>query len=77
MHKNFVDLLMEQEMIQKLVDRGFSTLIEALLSHDGKVWTKKGRLNKSGACRKLGCKPKELEMALLKCREILLRETED
>lgn len=60
-----------QELIQKLIDSGYGELIDALLSNESKVYTKKGRLNKSGACRVLGWKPKELEDALEACREIL------
>ena len=39
-------------------------------------YTKKGRLNKSGACRLLGCKPKELEETMQRCRDILKKEME-
>ena len=46
-------------------------VVELLLSNENKVYTKKGRLNKSGACRILNCKPKELEEMLLRCRDIL------
>ena len=66
-----IELLERQELIQKLIDRGYGPLIDALLANDGKVYTKKGRLNKSGACRVLGWKAKELEDALEACREIL------
>jgi hypothetical protein len=38
---------------------------------ESEVYTKKGRLNKSGACRILGWKPKELEEALDSCKDIL------
>lgn len=60
-----------QELIQKLVSQGYGELIEALLLNETKVYTKKGRLNKSGACRVLGWKTKELEEALDACKEIL------
>ena len=50
---------------------GFDDLVEALLGHEKKVYTKKGRLNKSGTCRVLGWKPKELEDILAECRELL------
>lgn len=74
---NFVDLLERQELVQKLVESGYAELVEALLYNDGadssdaKVYTKKGRLNKSGACRVLGWKTKTLEDALAECRKIL------
>jgi nucleoside-diphosphate-sugar epimerase len=71
MKANLIEVLERQELIQKLIDKGYGPLIEALLMNEGKVYTKKGRLNKSGACRVLGWKPKELEDALNDCREIL------
>ncbi len=66
-----IDQLEKLELIQKLMDRGYGPLIEALLGNEREVYTKKGRLNKSGACRVLGWKPKDLEEALAQCREIL------
>jgi len=74
---NLTDLLEQQELIQKLVDRGHGELVEALLENESKVYTKKGRLNKSGACRVLKWKPKQLEDALGECREILRSEFDD
>ena len=65
-----------KELIDKLSKNGYDNLIEMLLSDEKKIYTKKGRLNKSGACRALGWKPKELEDALEKCREILKMEFE-
>jgi len=66
--------LENQELIQKLIDSGYGNLVDAFLLNDGKVYTKKGRLNKSGACRVLKCKPKELEDAINACQELLKRE---
>lgn len=71
---NAIDQLEKLELIQKLMDRGYGPLIEALLGNEREVYTKKGRLNKSGACRVLGWKPKELEEALAQCREILKKD---
>jgi len=68
---NLIEQLEKQELIQKLIDKGYAPLIDALLDNERDVYTKKGRLNKSGACRVLGWKPKELEQALDECREIL------
>ncbi len=68
---SMTEIIERQELIQKLVDQGYGELIEALLMNETKVYTKKGRLNKSGACRVLGWKTKELEEALDACREIL------
>jgi pyridoxal/pyridoxine/pyridoxamine kinase len=71
MAKNLLELLERQELLQKLTEAGYGDLIEALLLNENKVYTKKGRLNKSGACRVLGWKTKQLEDALEACREIL------
>lgn len=68
---NIIDQIEKQELIKKLVERGYAPLIEALLDNEKEVYTKKGRLNKSGACRVLGWKPKDLEQALEACRDIL------
>jgi hypothetical protein len=72
--KDPIELLERQELVQKLVDAGYGGLMDILLSNDKKVYTKKGRLNKSGACRVLGWKAKTLEDALFACREILKTE---
>lgn len=71
MRGNLTEVLERQELIEKLIENGYGPMIEVLLTNENKVYTKKGRLNKSGACRVLGCKPKELEDALKACREIL------
>jgi hypothetical protein len=60
-----------QELIKKLIDNGYQDIVEAFLDNEKKVYTKKGRLNKSGACRFLGLKSKELEDKLLEMRKIL------
>ena len=72
-----LELLEKREIIDKLVKRGFGELVKALMDHEHKVYTKKGRLNKSGACRVLGWKTKQLEDALAACRQILCKEFED
>ena len=71
MGKNLIDILERQELLDKLQNAGYGDLIEALLLNENKVYTKKGRLNKSGACRVLGWKTKQLEDALDACREII------
>lgn len=71
MAKNPIEVFEQQECIQKLIDRGYGDLVEALLANESKCYTKKSRLNKSGACRVLGWKTKQLEDALRECREIL------
>jgi len=70
MSKNLTEVLEQQEVIQKLIDKGYGELIDALLMNESKVYTKKGRLNKSGACRVLGWKTKQLEDAIEECRGI-------
>lgn len=57
-----------------MIDNGYGKFVDAFLLNDGKVYTKKGRLNKSGVCRVLKCKPKELEDALRACQELLFKE---
>ncbi len=63
----------QQELIDKLVGHrsDIAVMVEALLLNESKVYTKKGRLNKCGACRVLSWKTKQLEDVLKECREIL------
>ena len=72
------DTIEKQEIIQKLKthlkDMGYGDLVDVLLENEEKVYTKKGRLNKSGACRASGWKTKQLEDALAACRIILKDE---
>ena len=68
---NMIDIIERNELIQKLVDNGYGQLVEALLFNENKAYTKRGRLNKSGACRVLSWKTKQLEDALAECRKIL------
>ena len=68
---NFLDIIETQELIQKLIDKGYGDIVDMLLLNENKAYTKKGRFNKSGACRLLKCKPKELEEMMKKCKEIL------
>jgi hypothetical protein len=70
MSKNLTEVLEQQEVIQRLVEMGHGELIDALLMNESKVYTKKGRLNKSGACRVLGWKTKQLEDAIEQCRGV-------
>lgn len=67
------EALEREEVVEKLRAAGHSQLLEILLN-DPRVYTKKGRLNKSGACRALGWKAKQLEEALFSMRETLARE---
>lgn len=70
--KSATEQIETQELINKLVEKGYGKLIEVLITNDGgKVYTKTGRLNKSGACRVLGWKTKQLDDALRECKELL------
>jgi len=71
MAKNMIDILEREELLQKLRDAGYGELVDTLLLQEQKCYTKRHRLNKSGACRVLGWKTKQLEDALEACREIL------
>jgi hypothetical protein len=71
MRNNFVELLERQEILDILEKSGLGSQIEALLLNESKVYTKKGRLNKSGACRVLSIKPKQLDELLAKCRMLI------
>lgn len=68
---NMIDEIERQELIKKLIAKGYGELVEALLSNENKCYTKRSRLNKSGACRVLNWKTKQLEDALEECRKIL------
>jgi hypothetical protein len=63
-----------QELIKKLIDNGYGEIVQALLEDEKKVYTKKGRLNKSGACRKLRLKAKQLEDKLSEMRDLLKKD---
>jgi hypothetical protein len=71
MRKNFLEVIEKQEILDILEKNGMGKEIETLLLNESKAYTKKGRLNKSGACRILGMKPKELDEFLKKCRDVI------
>ena len=62
--------LENKELIQKLRENGYGDIIDAFVDSENEVYTKKGRLNKSGACRILDFKTKQLEDELFKMREL-------
>ena len=68
---NIIDEMERQELIQKLIKNGYGDIVQVLLENENKVYTKKGRLNKSGACRKLKLKTKQLEDKLLEMKNLL------
>lgn len=65
-----------QELIDKLIKNGYGDIVQVLLENENKVYTKKGRLNKSGACRKLKLKTRQLEDKLLEMKNLLKNELE-
>lgn len=69
-----IENLERQELIKKLIENGYEDIVNALLEDDKKVYTKKGRLNKSGACRKLKMKSKQLEDKLAEMRDLLRKD---
>ncbi len=71
MFNNFVEVIESQELLQKIEKAGYGKIIELFLMNENKVYTKKGRLNKSGACRILKCKPKELDDLLKKLKDVI------
>jgi len=73
-HGGFAEILERQELIDKLREHGYGELIDALLDNERECYTKKARLNKSGACRVLNWKGKQLEDALQECKQILQKE---
>ena len=71
-----IDYIERQELINKLIENGYGEIVKALLEDEKKVYTKKGRLNKSGACRKLKLKTKQLEDKLAEMRDLLKKDME-
>jgi len=68
---NFLDELEMKEVIDKLAANGYQEIISAFLLNERLCYTKKGRLNQSGACRVLNFKPKDLKQALRAMKEVL------
>lgn len=75
MNHNEVEAFENEELINKLKDSPYRKFVDALIENEEEVYTKKGRLNKSSACRKLGIKSKDLDNALSEMREILSAES--
>jgi hypothetical protein len=73
---NNIEYLERQELIKKLIENGYGDIVNALLDDEKKVYTKKGRLNKSGACRRLKLKAKQLEDKLAEMRDLLKEDME-
>jgi len=71
MARNMLDDLETQELLDILIEAGYGDMINTLLVSEKEMYTKKGRLNKCGACRVLDFKAKQFEDAFKHCREIL------
>ena len=71
MKNRFLEGIENNELLQILENSYLKEKISLLLSNENRVYTKKGRLNKSGACRILNMKNKELESFLEECRKLL------
>jgi hypothetical protein len=69
-----VELLENKELIDKLRSNGYGEIIDTFFNNDDEIYTKRGRVNKSGMCRTLQCKPKELDDIFTKWRQILANE---
>ena len=68
---DFVDEIETKELIEKLIKHGHGHIVDAFLLNDTKCYTKKGRLNKSGVCRVLDYKPKQLDDSLAAMKKLL------
>lgn len=68
---DFIHELEIKEAMEKLARHGFGQTADAFLLNQTQCYTKKGRLNKSGACRALDCKPKQLDDQMEEMRALL------
>jgi len=69
-----LETLEMQEIINKLYQNGYKDIVNCMLANEGRVYTKKGRLNKSSLCRELGWKSKRLEDILKEMRQLLSQD---
>lgn len=74
---DFIQTLETKEIIEKLQKLGYSDTVDVFLLRENECYTKKGRLNKSGACRALGCKPKQLDDMFAAMKKILAQDLDD
>lgn len=74
---DFVDEIERRELIQKIIKAGYGDIVDAFLLNDAKCYTKKGRLNKSGACRVLDFKPKQLDDKFAMIKKLLEKDVYD
>lgn len=71
MKNKFLDGIENAELMALLENSNVREKINTILLNESVVYTKKGRLNKSGACRVLNMKPKELDDFIIECRDII------
>jgi len=71
MRNKFLEGVENSELMSLLENSEVKEKIDKILRNESIVYTKKGRLNKSGACRVLGLKAKELDDFISECRDIL------
>jgi hypothetical protein len=71
MKNKFLEGVENTELLHILENSYLKEKINLLLTNENLAYTKKGRLNKSGACRILNMKNKELETFLEECRKVL------
>ena len=74
MTTDFVKEIETKELIDKLIKAGYGEIVNAFLLNESKTYTKKSRLNKSGACRVLDLKPKQLDDQFKMMRALLERD---
>lgn len=72
MKKNPIEMLEVRELLDKLVENGYGDFVDKILSNETSVYTKKGKLNRSGACRILGINVKQLNTILAECKNLLI-----
>jgi hypothetical protein len=68
---DFIDDIERREIIAKIIKAGYGNIVDAFLLNENECYTKKGRLNKSGACRVLGAKPKQLDDQFAELQRLL------
>ena len=74
MTTDFVKEIETKELIDKLIKAGYGEIVNAFLLNESKTYTKKSRLNNSGACRVLDLKPKQLDDQFKMMRALLERD---
>ena len=74
MTTDFVKEIETKELIDKLIEKGYGEIVNAFLLNESRCYTKKDRLNKSGACRVLDFKPKQLDDQFKMMKQLLEKD---